>query len=444
MALLVGVALFVAQAVNFAFLLNERQARRLNFSVSMASSRLVDAVADAQEGRPTVSARRAEARPVVATRQSLVTAGMPRQPEIEARLASAFSDAGIGVLGIRAAEVMPTGGGWREPEGSSGASGRRRDVAALLVFSVQVRPDQWFNISWPLRAGDAGLVWRLLLQTAIIFAALLLAVLWIGRYAAKPLGNLTRAAAAFGTKSNSEAVRAEGPADIQRLIATFNDMWVRTLDMLGEKDRMLGAIGHDLRTPLASLRLRAENVEDDQERERMIATIDEMNRTLEDILALARLGRSSEPPSRVELGSLVDAVVEDLHDLGQDVSLEPPPRLPVTLRPVLTTRAVRNLIDNAVKYGGSARVTVRKEGAEAVIEIEDEGPGIPEQDIERMMDGFVRLETSRNRETGGTGLGLTIARSIVRDEGGGLRLENRAEGGFRAVVRLPIAGHQGS
>jgi len=361
---------------------------------------------------------------------------MERQPEIEARLRSAFSDAGIRILDVHASEVPITRAQWRERVGTQ-ASQERRNVAALLILSVQMRPGTWLNINWPLRAVDAGLVWRLLLQTAVIFAALLLAVVWIGRHAARPLGNLTRAAAAFGTKSSSEAVRAEGPADIQHLIATFNDMRLRTLDMLGEKDRMLGAIGHDLRTPLASLRLRAENVEDDQERERMIATIDEMNRTLEDILALARLGRSSEPPSRVDLGALVDAVVEDLHDLGHDVSLDPPPRLPVTLRPVLTTRAVRNLIDNAVKYGGSARVRVLDDGDHALIEIEDDGPGIPDHEIERMMDGFVRLETSRNRETGGTGLGLTIARSIVRDEGGELRLENRPEGGFRAAVRLP-------
>nr|MDP9415965.1 ATP-binding protein [Pseudomonadota bacterium] len=199
-------------------------------------------------------------------------------------------------------------------------------------------------------------------------------------------------------------------------------------------------IGHDLRTPLASLRLRAENVDDDGERERMVATIDEMSRTLEDILSLARLGRSKEPVARVDLAALADAAVEDLRDLGHDVALEPSAALPIPLRPVMTTRAIRNLIDNAVKYGGRARVRVFQDGCEAVVEVEDEGPGIAEEHLERVMDGFQRLEGSRNRETGGTGIGLTIARSIVREQGGDIRLENRPARGLKASLRLPLEG----
>lgn len=438
MALLMGIALFLAQAINFALLLNERQSRRFNFPVAMATARLVDAVESTQQGRPLSMRRSDPLRSVVATEASLVEAGLERQPEVESRLSSALSDAGLRVRQVRVAEVpVRSERQWRELAGSKGGSGRG-PPRQLLIFSVEVAPGKWLNIRWPLRPSDAGLAWRLLLQTAVIFVALLLAVLWIGRQAAKPLRNLARATAEFGPNSSSNPVPPEGPADIQRLIATFNDMRTRLLEMLGEKDRMLGAIGHDLRTPLASLRLRVENVEDDQERERMIATVDEMSRTLEDILSLARLGRSNEPASRVDLAALVEAVVEDLRDLGHDVVHEPASRLPACIRPVLVTRAIRNLIDNAVKYGGRARVRVLQREQDAVIEVEDDGPGIPDHDINRVMDGFVRLETSRNRQTGGTGLGLTIARSIVREEGGELRLENRPEGGLKASLRLPL------
>ncbi|MDP8913501.1 MAG: ATP-binding protein [Pseudomonadota bacterium] len=435
-----AIALFVAQAINFALLLNERQSRRFNFPVAMATTRLVDAVESTQQGRPLSMRRSDPLRSVIATQESLVEAGLERQPEVESRLASALSDAGLRVRQVRAAEV-PVGSErqWRDLAGRKDWSGRG-PPRRLLIFSVEVAPGKWLNIRWPLRPSDAGLGWRLLLQTAVIFVALLLAVLWIGRHAAKPLRNLARATAEFGPNSSSNPVPPEGPADIQRLIATFNDMRTRLLEMLGEKDRMLGAIGHDLRTPLASLRLRVENVEDDQERERMIATIDEMSRTLEDILSLARLGRTNEPASRVDLAALVEAVVEDLRDLGHDVIHEPPSRLPAKVRPVLARRAIRNLIDNAVKYGGRARVRVLRQEEYALIEVEDDGPGIPEEDIERVMDGFVRLETSRNRQSGGTGLGLTIARSIVAEEGGDLRLENRPEGGLKASLRLPLAG----
>jgi signal transduction histidine kinase len=201
---------------------------------------------------------------------------------------------------------------------------------------------------------------------------------------------------------------------------------------------MLGAIGHDLRTPLASLRLRAEAVEDQAERERMIATIEEMAGTLEDILELARLGRSGEQAVRTDLAALVDALVQDLQDLGQAVEFADGDRLLASVRPALVRRAIRNLIENAIKYGSRADVRLYRAGDVAVLEIDDEGPGIPDGDIERVMDGFVRLDESRNRATGGSGLGLTIARSIIQEHGGALTLQNRADRGLRAIVKLPL------
>ena len=438
MVLVMGAALFVAQTINFILVLNERQARRYNFSVAGAVAVTVDAVEAARLGQTVPPSRARPPRHALRiSAESLVSAGAERDAAVEARLASGLADAGFPAMPVRAAAMSAAqAGDWPRPQ--SKEASRRPPPKRVLVLSVAVAPGRWVNVWWPLPGRDARLVWRVLLQTLIIFAALLLPMIWIARHAARPLRKLAAAAAGFGPGSATEAVPLEGPADVQRLIASFNDMRTRILDMLSEKDRMLGAIGHDLRTPLASLRLRAENVEDEQERERMIATIEEMGRTLEDILSLARLGRSNEPPSKVDLAALVDAVVEDLRDLGHDVAMQPSESRPVSLRPVMTTRAIRNLIDNAVKYGGRARVRVFRESGNAVVEVEDEGPGIAPADLERVMDGFQRLEGSRNRETGGTGIGLTIARAILREQGGELRLENRAEGGLRACLSLPI------
>ena len=435
-AVLIGAALFVAQAINFGFLLQEREARRLNFSTAGAVFAAVDAADRLQRGQPPAPQRQRWHQVLV--RPSALADG-ERMHEVEERLRTALAEAGVRA-GRVAAASLPVGEvpAWRPK------AGEQRPPKDLLIVSAELPRGRWLNILWPLPRGDSRLAWGVLWQTAIIFAALLLAAIWIGRHAARPLRALEEAAAAFGSDAAAaNPVPVEGPEDIRRLIASFNEMRRRILDMLAEKDRMLGAIGHDLRTPLASLRLRAESVEDEQERERMVATIEEMTRTLEDILSLARAGRSSETPERVDLAALVDAVAEDLRALGHDVSVEEGERLPVRLRPFLVTRAVRNIIDNAVKYAGRALIRVRREGDVAIVEVEDEGPGIPEQDLARVMDGFVRLETSRNRETGGSGLGLTIARAILREEGGELTLENRPSGGLKATLRLPIQAHPG-
>jgi signal transduction histidine kinase len=168
----------------------------------------------------------------------------------------------------------------------------------------------------------------------------------------------------------------------------------------------------------------------------MADIIDEMNRTLDDILSLARLGRPSEPPVDVDLSALVDAVVEDFRDLGEDVTFADGARLPIRLRPALMRRAVRNLIENAVKYGHSATVRIEAEAARVRIIVSDEGPGIPADRLADVFDPFTRLESSRNRDTGGIGLGLALARAIVDDAGGRITLENRPEGGLDAIIAL--------
>jgi signal transduction histidine kinase len=206
-----------------------------------------------------------------------------------------------------------------------------------------------------------------------------------------------------------------------------------------DRTRMLAAISHDLRTPITTLRLRAEFVEDEETRAKILETLDEMQRITEATLAFAREEAAAEDTRTVDLAALVDSVCADLADLGQDVAFGGPERAPYTCRPVSLKRAVRNLIENAVTYGERARVTLEQAADSFRIVVEDDGPGIPEAEFERVFAPFVRLEESRSPETGGIGLGMAIARSIVRGHGGDITLANRQDGGLRAVIHLPRA-----
>jgi signal transduction histidine kinase len=260
----------------------------------------------------------------------------------------------------------------------------------------------------------------------------------------QPLAALTRQVAHFAaTQDPSGQVAPMGPEDVRRLIVALNAMEWRIASLLDEKDVMLGAIGHDLKTPLAALRVRIESVEDEAERARMAHTIEDIVRTLDDILSLARVGRPSDPLERTELSALVAAVVEEYEDMGEPVELGETTRTVLELRPTWLRRALRNLIGNALRYGERARVAMERDEGRVVIRIDDDGPGIPEDSLEAMMHPFIRGDPSRNTETGGAGLGLALARAIAEQHGGALVLANRrgatgAVEGLRAEITLPL------
>jgi signal transduction histidine kinase len=241
----------------------------------------------------------------------------------------------------------------------------------------------------------------------------------------------------------------QGPHDIRRLIAAQNAMEDRIIALINEKDVMLGAIGHDLKTPLAALRVRIECVEDDTERLRMAQTIEEIVRSLDDILSLARVGRPSEPLETNELSALVASVVEDYEDMGEPVELDDTMRIVLPLRAIWVRRALHNLIGNAVRYGSVAHVSLRREDDAdgtgwAVIRIEDRAPASPKA----RSSGCSNLSPAANpRATPipGAGLGLTLARAIADQHGGTLALANHIgpDGGILGLVaelRLPLAG----
>lgn len=288
------------------------------------------------------------------------------------------------------------------------------------------------------------LLMPLVMQTLIIYIVLVGAVALILRRMSRPLAALTRRVEHFATTRDlAGQVEPSGPDDVERLIIAHNALETRIVDMLDEKDVMLGAIGHDLKTPLAALRVRIESVEDDVERARMATTIEDIVRTLDDILSLARVGRPSDPLERTELSSLVLSVVEEYEDMGEPVELGETTRMALELRPTWLRRALRNLIGNALRYGERARVSLERDAGRALIQIDDDGPGIPEESIESMMNPFTRGDPSRNSATGGAGLGLALARAIADQHGGALVLANRyaPDGtieGLRAQLAIPL------
>lgn len=264
----------------------------------------------------------------------------------------------------------------------------------------------------------------------------------VARMTMRPLKQLAQAATELGNNIEQPPLKERGATEIRQAAAAFNAMQSRIRHHIQQRAHILAAITHDLQTPLTRMRLRLEKVEDADLREKLINDLTGMQSMVREGLDLARSMESSEPVRRLDLDSLIDSVAADATDAGQSLSVSGSTRLSLMARPIALRRCLTNLIDNAVKYGRNAHILASREGSFAVIRIRDDGPGIPDNELENVFDPFYRLETSRSRETGGTGLGLTIARNIAEQHGGTLRLQNRRDGGLEATLTLPCQqGH---
>jgi signal transduction histidine kinase len=306
-----------------------------------------------------------------------------------------------------------------------------------MLLSAQMPSGEWLNARLVVPGQPPLLTPEIVLGTLLVYLFVLSAAVLIALRLARPLGDLTRAAEAFRGRNQPIVVEPSGPTDLRNAILAFNAMNERVVELLEEKDRTLGAIGHDLRTPLASLRIRAETVEPEEDRERMIATIEEMTGTLEDILTLAKVGRSREQFEQADASVLVASVVEEFRELGREATFTADAPHVLGVQPMVLRRAVRNLIDNAITYAGAAEVEVSGTGDKVTISVLDRGPGLKPEELGRAAGAFYRGEPSRNRETGGAGLGLSIAQAVADAHGGSLTLANRAGGGLVAMLTLP-------
>lgn len=278
-----------------------------------------------------------------------------------------------------------------------------------------------------------------LLLFLVSIAALALIV---SRMTTKPLKILAQAATDLGQDINRPALTEQGSSEILQATRAFNAMQSRIRQHIQQRTHMLAAITHDLQTPLTRLRLRLEKVNDSELREKLIGDLSTMQMMVKEGLDLARSMDSNEAFQPLDLASLLDSVCTDASDAGQDVSYERENSFTVMARPQSLRRALNNLIDNAVKYGHYARLRMEKHSdpnrREVCIYIRDGGPGIPAEQFGKVFEPFYRLESSRSRDTGGTGLGLTIAQHIAQQHGGHLQLSNLPEGGLEICFCLPL------
>lgn len=275
---------------------------------------------------------------------------------------------------------------------------------------------------------------------SIIALAAAALTFFVARIAAAPLHRMATAAAAMGGDIERPPLTENGPREVRLAARTLNRLQERLRATLAEHTRMLASIAHDLQTPLTRLRLRLEKVADEELRARLSADIHAMQVLIREGLDFARASASDEEISTLDLNSLLESLVEDAVEAGQDVSVGEVCEMDVPVRPNALKRSLLNLIDNGSIYGGSVRVSAECEGQDVIIRVRDHGPGIPEEELERVFEPFYRLEGSRSRETGGTGLGLTIARALARKAGAQLMLRNHPEGGLEAVLVLHQSG----
>ncbi|HTH18048.1 MAG TPA: ATP-binding protein [Magnetospirillum sp.] len=325
---------------------------------------------------------------------------------------------------------MGQGGGPREHFHAMGGFGFVHGPA--LRISVRLSDNSWLNVVAPLDGDETMWQPRFLALLLSSLAAVTLAALWAVRRAARPFAGFAAAAERLGVDVAAPPLSETGPREIRLATHAFNVMQGRIRRFVEDRTQMLAAISHDLRTPITRMRLRAEFVEDEDERAKMLADLEEMEHMIAATLAFARDDATREERRPVDMAALVQGLAEDM---GADY--DGPDSLVMPAGPVALKRAFANLLDNARKYGGRARAALAEWNGDVVVTIDDDGPGIPESEFERVFAPFVRLEASRNRATGGTGLGLSIARAAVRAHGGDIVLANRPEGGLRVQVALP-------
>ncbi len=317
------------------------------------------------------------------------------------------------------------------------SEGQRRPQRVGLTLSVALPDSTWLNARTAFFTPP--LTWAVpsIAAMAVMAFALIVIVIVMVRRLTGPMRRLAVAADRLGRGEAVEPLKEEGPSDVRRTTQAFDKMRERLQRFVQDRTRMLAAISHDLRTPLTALRLRAEFIPDQDIKEKMLETIDEMNAMVEATLAFAREEGAQEDTRVVDLTALLDSVCADFSDLGDDVTFASGGRVTYSCRPIGLKRALRNLVENSVRYGGNARVSLDQTDTDFQIRVEDDGPGIPETDLERVFEPFMRLDPSRNQESGGIGLGLSIVRSIIRSHGGDVILKNRAEGGLCVLVKLP-------
>ncbi len=309
---------------------------------------------------------------------------------------------------------------------------------ASFVVQVTLRDGARVTFDSFLSPQDEGVPLRLATTLVILVGTVLALSLLAVRWVTRPLSALATAAEQLGEDINRPPLPEKGPAEVRRAAKAFNTMQRRLVRFISDRTRIFAAMSHDLKTPLTRLRLRTEMLDDAELRAKFAKDVDEMESMISQTLDFMRDATANEPAQPVDVMALLESLQTDYQDAGHAFELAGAATRAISGRPRALRRCLTNLIDNAIRYGARARVEVEERAADIAIRVLDEGPGIPEAELERAFEPFWR-EPSRSRETGGTGLGLGIARNIARAHGGEVTLKNRGGGGLEATLTLPQA-----
>jgi len=307
----------------------------------------------------------------------------------------------------------------------------------MMAVSFRLNDGSWANFDMEMAQGAALWSRHLVVSTLAMMLAILVFGAWAAGWIARPLAAFATAADRLGRDVAAPPLASGGPREVREAAAAFNQMQSRIRRFVEDRTRLLAAISHDLRSPITRLRLRTERLAEDSERGRMLADLDEMEAMVASTLDFAQVDSADEPSQVIDLAALLESVCDNASDVGLPASYAWESRLVCTCRPLVLKRALANLIENAARYGAEARVASRRAGSDILVVIDDDGPGIPATAFETVFAPFTRLEASRSRKTGGIGLGMTVARTIIRAHGGDVVLANRPEGGLRVTVSLP-------
>ena len=312
-------------------------------------------------------------------------------------------------------------------------------MLGLRNFVVQVRLADGTVATFQQMLPEEVLAWpaRLLLILLILLVSVALVAALAVRALTQPLTVLARAANDLGRDIHQPPLSETGPLEVRDAARAFNTMQGRLIRYIEDRDRLLAAVSHDLKTPITRLRLRAELLDDPLLRDKIQGDLDDMQHLVQASLDFLRGGDHAEPMVPTDVDALLESLQEDVEDIGFSLAIQGVTLAPLRCRPLALKRCLGNLVDNALHYGCAVEIVVCDTPERLTLRVCDRGPGIPEAQLEQVFAPFYRLEGSRSRDTGGTGLGLSIARGIARAHGGELSLRNRPGGGLDAVLELP-------
>ncbi|MGL6241658.1 HAMP domain-containing sensor histidine kinase [Pseudomonas sp.] len=309
---------------------------------------------------------------------------------------------------------------------------------AHYALLIELPDASWLMFAAPSRNWGLDDTPRYLIVILLVLISTTLVTLIATRRLATPLQHFTEGARRFGTDFRAPPIEPLGPQEIRQAILAFNAMQAQLQHFIRDRTQMLAAISHDLRAPLTRMRLRGEFIEDSEQQQRLFRDVDEMQAMINSALEFFRDDARLEPATQFDLAELLQTLLDDYRDQGVDIAFTGPLRLVYFGRPLGLKRVMTNLLDNAIKYGSESAIELIPAAGEVRIKVLDRGPGIAEASLEQVFAPFFRMEGSRNKSTGGVGLGLSAARAIVLEHGGELKLRNRSKGGLEALVVLPV------